>query len=80
MTYKRRPYPLKHRKKLALQAKKRKPWKRSTGPKTKTGKARASQNAFLHGLYGRDFTNIQGVLLAQKAFVKSAMTWLDQNR
>ncbi len=44
-----RGWPPERRLKQAERLKKLKPWLRSTGPKTRTGKARAAQNAFKHG-------------------------------
>jgi hypothetical protein len=70
---KRRAYPQKHRKKLAVLAKKRKAWKQSTGPKTAAGKVTSSRNALKHGARSHEFTELRRLLRLQRDFVKSVI-------
>lgn len=38
------------------------PWANSTGPKTDTGKAKASQNSFKHGVRSGGWANLRSTL------------------
>lgn len=65
---KRRPYPPKHREVLRRAARKRKPWKNSTGPRTESGKAASSQNALKDGMHTHDMAALRRVLRKQREF------------
>ena len=39
-----------------------KPWKLSTGPKTKQGKARSAQNSLKHGMRSREMRELESML------------------
>lgn len=46
------------------------PWKKACGPKTAAGKARASQNAYKHGLRSADYVAICQLLKVQRDYVR----------
>lgn len=46
-----------------------KPWEKSTGPKTQSGKKRSRMNAFKHGEYGRSGKIITNALRLGQAHV-----------
>ena len=58
------------RRKQAERIRANKPWERSTGPKTQSGKARSSQNGFKHGLYAAETRALRKILRAQGIFTK----------
>lgn len=70
---KRRPYPPKHRKKLAEHCRKRKPWEQATGPKTAEGKAAIAQNAYKHGDRSATSVRLRKVLALQRAYVRTLL-------
>lgn len=49
MTVKSTGWTPEKRKRVALRTKLQKPWLKSTGPRSKAGKARIAQNAYRHG-------------------------------
>ena len=61
MSYLRTP---EHRKKRAEMIRQWKPWEKSTGPKTKAGKAKVAQNAYKGG-YRKMFREMSKVLREQ---------------
>ena len=58
------------RKKQAERIRQTQPWKKSTGPKTPKGKARASLNAFKHGARCRHMDHYRYMLWLNRAFVQ----------
>ena len=46
-----------------------KPWAKSTGPRTESGKARAAQNAHKHGRYCRQLRLVNEALRAQRRYL-----------
>ncbi len=48
-----------------------KPWKKSTGPKTKEGKDTSSQNALKHGLRSADFRLMESLVAVYGKFERS---------
>ena len=48
-----------------------KPWEKSTGPKSKEGKQRASLNALKHGMHSAAIRDLRRVLKLQKEFLKN---------
>jgi len=47
-----------------------KPWTRSTGPRSDSGKARSSMNAWVHGWRSGAYAAVCAVLSHQAAFVR----------
>lgn len=47
------------------------PWKSSTGPQTRDGKARSSQNAVLHGAYSQEARRLAALLREYRAALKA---------
>lgn len=62
MRKKRRPYPPKHREKLAQKALDNRPWQHATGPRTTAGKAASSQNALKSGLHTATLRKLKRLL------------------
>jgi hypothetical protein len=48
-----------------------KPWEKSTGPRTRKGKARASLNAIKNGLHSRSGREIRKLLFHNREFLKA---------
>jgi len=67
---KRRPWPEKRRQKQAETCRKTKPWKHTTGPKTRTGKATSSQNALKSGLHTAEMRALRKALSKQTKFLR----------
>lgn len=65
-----RGWPPERRKKQAARLRAAKIWTRSTGPKTRQGKARAAQNSRKHGFYARGYQALRKALRAYRAFLK----------
>ena len=59
------------RKKQAETIRKHKPWEKSTGPKTRKGKARASLNALKSGVHSRSGREIRKLLYHNREFLKA---------
>lgn len=53
---------------------KTKPWLKSTGPRTADGKARASLNAFKHGLRSRQSDKMRTLIKLNAAFLAQIET------
>lgn len=66
---KRRPWPEKHRRKLAKAALKNKAWEHATGPRTEGGKAKSAANARRHGLRSAEITKLRHLLRLQKTYI-----------
>lgn len=49
------------------------PWLRSTGPKSRRGKAKSAKNSLKHGYCGRDWRQFHALLAAQRWFVQAAL-------
>jgi len=52
-----------------------KPWERSTGPKSATGKARSKMNAFKHGEYMSEGQILRDALKLNQVFVERALLY-----
>ena len=67
-------WTLARRRRQAVAIRKFKPWLKSTGPKTPTGKSISSQNALQHGLRSAEFLadrkRTNDVLREARAFIK----------
>lgn len=50
-----------------------KPWLKSTGPRTESGKARAARNAYKHGWRSEDIREVRRLLRAQREFVRALL-------
>ncbi len=61
------------RQKQRQRIKQNKPWLKSTGPRSKTGKENAKMNGLKHGLRSRAMKNLYAALRAQKHFVRAVM-------
>jgi len=66
-------WPQSRRARQALNIQRSKPWLRSTGPKTQSGKDRSAANALKHGCRSRAFLEearaMRALLRAQRAFI-----------
>lgn len=60
----------KDRKRQACIARRNKPWKHSTGPKTAAGKERAKYNSFMHGHYSRENKIVRHAMCLSNEFVR----------
>jgi hypothetical protein len=67
-------WPESRRKRQAANARRQKPWLKSTGPKTAEGKAQIQKNALKHGLDSELGSNLRDVLRAHRKFLKSLET------
>jgi hypothetical protein len=65
----------KERKRQACIARRNKPWKNSTGPKTERGKERAKMNAWKTGNYTEDWKYFRLMLLMNREFVSNTYLW-----
>lgn len=69
MSKKTRGWPPERRAQQAERIRQTKPWLKTTGPKTKEGKATSAQNAYQHGFFSRDYKAVMDLLNMQAAFV-----------
>ena len=69
MARKTRAWTKEQREKQAEIARARKPWLRSTGPKTEDGKDRIKMNNLKHGAFTRDMRELRRVLHKQRQFL-----------
>lgn len=58
------------RKQQACNARRNKPWKNATGPKTPEGKAKVSRNAYKSGAYAADMEHLRQALKYNRLFLK----------
>lgn len=65
-----RGWPPERRKAQAARIRRQKPWLKSTGPRTRAGKARVARNAYKHGFRSRDYRTLCALLRWQAQFVK----------
>mgnify|MGYP006914154753 CR=1 FL=1 len=54
-------------------ARARKPWEKSTGPKTAAGKTACARNALKHGLHSAEIAQLRHALRLQKGFVRDIL-------
>jgi hypothetical protein len=64
-------WPPRRRAQQAANARRTRPWTRSTGPRTAEGKARSSLNALKNGAYARAAKAAKGFLWQQKRFLSA---------
>ena len=60
------------RKQQACNARRNKPWTRSTGPKSDAGKAVSSMNAYKHGHYTAAYQAVRAALRLNRDFLRYA--------
>ncbi len=63
------------RRKQAEAIRRWKPWEKSTGPKTRAGKARCKMNAYRHGLYTLEGKALREALRLNQEFVRNALLY-----
>lgn len=63
------------RAKQADACRRNKPWTRSTGPKTRAGKARSRMNALKTGNYTPHWKALRRALLMNREFVRNVVFW-----
>ena len=66
-----RQWTEKERKRQACVIRRSKPWRKSTGPRTKAGKEKSKYNATKHNSRSASFIRMRKALAAQSAFLKS---------
>jgi hypothetical protein len=66
---KRRAYPDAYRQERMKLIRRTRPWEKSTGPKTETGKGHSARNALKHGFRGEAVAEIRRLLRLQKALL-----------
>lgn len=71
MARKTRGWTPKLRARQAARCRKQEPWRKSSGPKTESGKAAISQNALKHGLRSAEFRELCALLRAHAALTKA---------
>lgn len=59
-------------------AKAHKPWLKSTGPRTESGKRRSSQNRMVHGARSRDFTQVRRALREAEEALLTVMSQTEE--
>lgn len=64
----------------AERIRKTRPWEKSTGPRTRAGKKRASRNARKHSQRSTESQRIRKALRLQNAFVELVQTFMAQDR
>ena len=64
----------------AQRARKNKPWRHSTGPKTAAGKARSRLNSYKHGLHSVACRELKWVLREQSRYVATINVWIKTRR
>lgn len=57
-----------------------KPWEKSTGPRTRAGKKRASQNAAKHGNDRHEIRHVRKALKAHRAFLALTRAFMAQDK
>jgi hypothetical protein len=70
-----RKWTEKERKRQACIARRKRPWKASTGPKTVQGKERSKMNAWKTGTYTEDWQFLRMMFLMNRKFVANAHLW-----
>src|SRR5215470_20251804 len=72
----RRGWTIERRARQSALTRKWKPWLRTTGPKTKDGKAKSAMNALTHGMRSRaaleEFRRVRAALRRWQLFIDSA--------
>lgn len=58
------------RKRQSEMIKQWKPWKKSTGPRSESGKEAVKMNALKHGMYGSEWKSLKKQISDQKKFLK----------
>ena len=61
------------RRKQAENIRKHKPWAKSTGPRTESGKARSRHNAYKHGCYGAGGLATRRLLRLNREFIRESL-------
>ncbi len=74
MTIITRGWPPARRAQQALNCLKTKPWKHSTGPKTRRGKDKVKNNAIKHGVRSSEGIRFRKLLREQREFVRSVIS------
>lgn len=75
MTARSNSWPPEKRARQAAIAKARKPWEKSTGPKTDAGKKAVSRNAYRHGFRSADYAALCALLTQQKEMARALLAF-----
>lgn len=73
MNRKTRGWPPQRRLRQAENCRRTQPWKKSTGPKTRAGKARMKENPLRHGLRSAEGVEWRRLMAAQRLFIKRVL-------
>lgn len=72
MTKSKKGWSRRRRKQQACNARRNKPWTKSTGPKSEAGKRIASMNAWKHGHFSASYKMLRAALQVNKDFLRYA--------